>query len=62
MIIKTNKKLINKKNGKEFDIYEDDSILFGFGILMEEAFGVTSGQTLLYLNQLKIDEFEIKEC
>lgn len=57
-MIKTKKTLINKANGTELDIYLDAS---GYGVLMEEAFGVLSGQTLLYLNQLKMDEFEVKE-
>lgn len=57
-IKKTGKKLVNKETGARFEIVEAGGVE---GILTADAFGVTSGQPVIWLDQLVMAHFEIDD-
>ena len=55
---KLNKYLVNKDTKVKMQLYQDK---LGIGISMKEVWGIQSGQTLIYLEQLNMNDFEIIE-
>lgn len=55
-LVRTGEILRDKESGKEMIVYKDG---LGKGVSMAQCMGVTSGQRLIYLKQLKMEFFEL---